>query len=337
LETSLQVSHDSDTTRTAMVKAFLAAGGEFVSGELLSHKLGVTRTAIWKHINALESLGFSFESIHRRGYRLTGIPDIVLEPLLEAHLAPDTKLGRSVHYLKAVDSTNVAAQKLVQQGASHGTIVCAGEQVGGKGRRGRVWFSPTGGLWMSVILRQPFPLQRAAELTLLASVGIRRAIRQISDIDVKIKWPNDLLLNGKKICGILAEIRADGENVHYAVIGFGINTNIEKDLFPPELVNIATSLCGETGNLLSNIALAGKILNELDPLFSDLATGRAGFRDVLEEWKDGSATLGRRIQIQTTRELLTGVAVDVDGSGILYLKLDNDEIIPVHSGDILFE
>jgi BirA family transcriptional regulator, biotin operon repressor / biotin---[acetyl-CoA-carboxylase] ligase len=337
LETSLQVSHDSDTTRIAMVRAFLAAGGEFISGELLSQKLGVTRTAIWKHINALESLGFSFESIHRRGYRMTGIPDIILEPLLEPFLSPGTKLGRTVSYLKEVDSTNIAAQKLVHQGANHGTVVCAGKQNGGKGRRGRIWFSPEGGLWMSIIMRQPFPLQRAAELTLLASVGIRRAIFQVSGIDVKIKWPNDLLLNGKKICGILAEIRADGENVHYAVIGFGINTNIARDLYPPELSPIATSLYAETGKQISNVELAGTILNELDPLFSDLATGKAGFRDVLEEWKDGCATLGKRIQVQTARELLCGEAVDVDGSGILYLKLDNGDVIPIHSGDILFD
>ncbi len=337
LETLLQNIHDSDTTRNAMVRAFLAADGEFVSGEMLSQKLGVTRTAIWKHINTLESLGFVFESIHRRGYRLTYIPDIILEPLLEPHLAPTTKLGRSVIYLKEVDSTNAAAQKLVHQGAKHGTVVSAGLQTGGKGRRGRVWFSPKGGLWLSIITRQPFPLQRAAELTLLASVGIRRAIHKVSGIDVRIKWPNDLLLNEKKVCGILAEIRADGENVHYAVIGFGINTNIERNLFPEQLETIATSLYGETGKQISNVALAGEILNELDPLFTNLAAGTSGFRDVLSEWKEGCATLGKRIHIQTPRTLLTGTAVDVDALGILYIKQDNGEIIPVHSGDILFD
>ncbi len=336
METSVEPGHDFETIRNSIVRKFLTANGEFISGEMLSQQLGVTRTAIWKHINVLESLGFQFESTHRRGYQLVHIPDILLEPLVKPHLSSEISLGDNILYFPEVDSTNLIAQKMIHNGAKHGTIVCAGAQTGGKGRRGRAWFAPQGGLWMSIIARHPFPLARAAELTLLASVGIRRAIYQQTGIEVQIKWPNDLLLNGKKICGILAEIRADGENVHHAVIGIGINTNIPYAMYPSELTELATSILIESGDRVANVLLTGKILNELDPLFSGLVLGESGFKDVHEEWKQGCSTIGQRIKIQTARELLTGVAVDVDVSGILYLRKDNGMTIRIHSGDILF-
>lgn len=327
---------DGDGIRNQILSMLLEQHNQYVSGEELSAAAGVSRTAVWKHVRVLEQWGFEFDSSPKKGYRITSVPDLLLGPLLRPHLSPTCVLGRHVVFLPDTASTNAVAMRLAASEAADGTLVTAWEQTSGRGRRGHTWFSPKGGLWMSIVLQRSLPLARAAELTLLASVAVRRAIAQTWAIEVDIKWPNDLLVDGRKICGILAEIRADGESVEHAVLGIGLNSDIRGDTFPPELTNVATSLQAVTGKSVPNIALAVAILNELEPMYLDLCRGGSGFQAVSEEWRLSSATLGRRITVKVVDKMYTGEAVGMDDSGALHLQLDSGETLVIHSGDILF-
>lgn len=322
--------------RDDIIEALLQTGDAFVSGPALSARSGITRTAVWKHIQALERLGFVIESRHRLGYRLVQTPNLLLEPLLKRHLAPDSEFGRTVHWHESLPSTNQTAARLALEGAPHGTMVTAWAQTGGRGRRGRAWFAPQTGMWWSLILKRPVPLARAAELTLLTCVAARRALVDLTGLPVLIKWPNDLLLAGKKVSGILAEIRADGENVQHAVLGVGINTNIPGVLFPEDVHDIATSIVAAGGHPVDHCLLTGRILKELEPLYKQLSAGQPAFQTVSEEWRAASATLGRTVRVQTANGLVEGVAEALDDGGILYLRRPNGSTLPIHSGDVLF-
>jgi BirA family biotin operon repressor/biotin-[acetyl-CoA-carboxylase] ligase len=248
------------------------------------------------------------------------------------------RLGRRVWFWPELDSTNnVAGQLALDPETPHGTVVSARVQTGGRGRRGRTWFSPAEGLWFSVILRDPMPLSRAAEVTLLASVAVRRAILSQLDLPIQIKWPNDLLCDGRKVCGILAEVRADGEVVQHVVLGIGINANIPAEAFPKELTGVATSLLAAAGRPVHRTALTARVLQEFEPLFRDLVEDGPGFAGVVDEWRAASHTLGRWVRIQTPTGLIEGTALDIDTRGVLTVRLDNGRTVPVHSGDVLFD
>lgn len=326
---------DTEGIRNRILTTFLAAGDSFVSGGSLSEGLQISRTAVWKHIRALEQMGFRFESVHGTGYRLLEIPDLVMEPLLAPNLPPTATLGRKIHWYPSMESTNGMAMKLALQDVAHGSIVTALEQTGGRGRRGRTWFSPQGGLWLSIILQQPFPLRIAPELTLLTSVAVKRALALEVGVQAKIKWPNDILLEGKKICGILAEIRADGEQVEHAVVGIGINTNIQAADFPRDITERASSVQALSGRRVSHIRLLTRLLTEFESLFHELTLGH-GFANISDEWRESSHTLGKEIQVQTPTGLVVGFAERIDDHGVLYVRQANGEVMEIQSGEILF-
>src|SRR5512145_2072069 len=225
-----------------LVLAFLAeAVDEFVSGEAISDKLGLTRAAVWKHVEALRGQGYRIDAVPARGYRLAGVPDrltpLELRPLLNTH-----DLGQVVHWYEELGSTNDRAKELADEGAEHGEVVVAEAQTAGRGRRGRSWASPARrNLYFSVVLRPELPPTRAAEITLVASVAICDALRQ-AGVEAGIKWPNDLLASGRKIAGILTELAAEPEQVQWVVLGVGVNVNARREDFPEELRGEATSL-----------------------------------------------------------------------------------------------
>lgn len=327
---------ESERVRNAIVDMLLAAEDGYVSGQAMSESLGITRTAVWKHLQHLMELGFAIEAVHGQGYRLRGHPDILMAPLLRRRLPSACRLGQDAVWVPRVDSTNALAWQCAREGAPHGLVVSAGEQTGGRGRHGRSWFSPQGGLWMSVLLRRPIPLSRAAEVTLLASVAVRRAIGETTGLWPGIKWPNDIVHHGRKLCGILAEIRADGEVVEQVVLGIGINANIPADAFPPELRRTATSVLAETGTSVDRVALAAALLAAFDPWLEALADDRPAFAELAEEWRAANVTLGRWVRVATPTRLLVGVAERVDDRGVLYIRTESGEVCAVHSGDVLF-
>ncbi|WP_051662889.1 biotin--[acetyl-CoA-carboxylase] ligase [Alicyclobacillus macrosporangiidus] len=327
---------DAEAAREAVAAALLDASGTFVSGTALSEKTGLSRTAIWKHVQALMEQGFVIESVPRLGHRLQAVPDKALPVLVRRHLAPGTELGRRGIWYDEVDSTNTLASEWARRGVSNGFLVAAGRQRGGRGRRGRAWFSPPEGLWFSLVLTRPLPLRRAPELTLLASVAVRRAIARVAEAAPDIKWPNDLLMKGRKMCGILAEIRAEGELVEHAVVGIGINANIPDDAFPAELRDRATSLLAVTGRKVPPALLCAEVCNQFDPLYRRLAETGEGFASVMDEWSQACVTLGQWVQVETPRGVVEGRALTVDESGALQVDAADGRRLVIHTGEVLF-
>ncbi|OFX24494.1 MAG: biotin--[acetyl-CoA-carboxylase] ligase [Anaeromyxobacter sp. RBG_16_69_14] len=301
-----------------LVLGFLAeAGDEFVSGEAISDKLGLSRAAVWKHVDALRAQGYRIDAVPARGYRLMEIPDrlgeLELRPLLNTH-----DLGQVLHWFEEVGSTNDIAKRLADDGAAHGEVVVAEAQTAGRGRRGRVWASPTGrNLTFSIILRPDLPPSRASELTLVASVALCQAVRQ-AGVPAGIKWPNDLLVHGRKLAGILTELAADPDRVQWVVLGIGVNVNVRAEEFPAELRDIATSLAMERGEPVPRALFAAAVLSSLEEWLDRHAED--GFPPVREAWRAMSITLGREVRVRASDRDLEGVAEDVDEAGALLVR-----------------
>jgi BirA family biotin operon repressor/biotin-[acetyl-CoA-carboxylase] ligase len=314
-----------------MVLAFLAeAADDFVSGEAISGKLGLSRAAVWKHVNALRGQGYRIEAIPARGYRLVAIPDrlgaLEIGPLLNTH-----DLGQTLHCVAELPSTNDRARELADAGAVHGEVVVAECQTAGRGRRGRSWSSPPGkNLYLSVILRPSLPPQRAPELTLVASVAACEACTK-AGVEAGIKWPNDVLVGGRKVAGILTELSAEPDAVHWVVLGIGVNLNSGPDDFPAELRDVATSLSIERGQPVPRALFAAALLSELEQ-WLDLHADE-GFGPIRAAWRERSVTLGREVRADGDGEEIAGVAEDIDESGALLVRARGG-LVRVVAGDV---
>ena len=294
----------------------LTAGGT-VEGAKLARELGVSRNAVWKVMNSLRQGGYEIEAVTNRGYRLVSAPDRLSAAEIRWWLT-GTGVGRELEIHDLLDSTNNRAKALAAAGAAHGTAVIADSQSGGKGRLGRSFFSPEhSGIYLTVILRPDCAPDRAGLLTSLAAVAAARAVEKVSGADVRIKWVNDLYLNGKKICGILTEggLGLEAGRLEYAVVGIGINVNRME--FPPELREIATSVGNETGTSPDRNRLIAEILNELDALYGDLETGA-----FLEESRRRSNVIGREVTVIEGGKKYPARAVDIDGQGRLVIETE---------------
>jgi len=315
-----------------LVLAFLAeSGDEFVSGEAISGKLGLSRAAVWKQVESLREQGYRVDAVPARGYRLAAVPDrltpLELRPLLNTH-----DLGREVHWYEEIGSTNDAAKELAAEGADHGEVVVAEAQTSGRGRRGRPWSSPPRrNLYLSVVLRPDLPPARAPELTLVASVAVCDAIRQ-AGVDVGIKWPNDLLASGRKIAGILTELAADPDRVQWAVIGIGVNVNTRAEDFPDDLRSEATSILLERGGPAPRALFAAACLTALEEWLDRHA--EEGFEVVRRAWRERSVTLGRRVSVRADDREVVGVAEDVDAQGALLVQDDEGAVHRFLAADV---
>ena len=322
-----------EQTTEELVLSFLAEGGDdFTSGEALSGKLGLTRTAVWKCVASLREKGYRIDAVPARGYRLVEVPDrltaLELQPLLGTH-----SLGRVIHFHDELPSTNEAAFRLAQEGAAHGEVVIAETQTKGRGRRGRVWSSPPGvNLYFSAILRPELSPQRAPELTLVAAVAVAQALRDAGAPLAAIKWPNDLLIDGKKCAGILTELSAEPEQVHFVVLGVGVNLNLDPAELPPELQSTATSLmAARDGHRVPRALFTAALLTRLEE-WLDLHADE-GFAPIQKTWRDLSGTLGQTVLVKTERREFTGVAEDVDDAGALLVRT-TEGLERVLSGDV---
>lgn len=292
---------------------------DFVSGEEICRKMGVSRTAVWKHIRALREEGYLIDAVPRSGYRLVGIPDRLYGQEI-AHGLDTECLGRTVYYYESIGSTNREARALASGGAPHGSLVVAEEQTGGKGRQGKGWFSPRGmGIWCSLVLRPDIPPAEASPVTLLAAVAAASAMEKAAGVSPGIKWPNDILADGRKICGILTEMSAEMERVNFLVVGTGINVNTPPESFPEEVRDMATSLRAVKGGDVSRAALLRQYLREFEHYYRVWLDD--GFKPVLDEWKRRCVTLDRPVLVKSSRESWEGWAEDVDPDGALVLRL----------------
>lgn len=307
--------------------------GQPVSGEEMSKRLGISRTAVWKHIKRLRSEGYDIKSQTNSGYKLVGSPDILtleeLEPFLHTSF-----IGRSIIYLDSVDSTNTYAKKAAEGPFRDGTVIIAEEQIAGRGRLGRYWVSPRGkGIWMTIMLKPDILPFDAPKLTIVAACAVAKALWSCCGLEAGIKWPNDIVAGGKKLCGILTEMSAEEDEIKHVIIGIGINANLGLDDFGPEVLDIATSIRIEKGNTVSRKAVVASVLREFEQLYRDFV--REGSIDFfLDEYKDKSAVLGKEIRITSKKEELTGTAVDISKEGHLLVRLEDGALKEVMSGEV---
>lgn len=317
--------------RSKILNLLKQAGDNFLSGEYLAETLNVSRTAIWKHIKALRDSGYDIESVPRNGYRLLNSPDLLSAEEVKNTLSTKI-LGSEIKYFTTTDSTNNQAKKFAMQGAPDGTIVISEEQCGGKGRLSRSFFCPKyKGIWFSAILRPDFLPQEAPKCTLMAAVAVARAIEDVTGVKVGIKWPNDVLYEGKKLVGILTEISAEMERINYIIIGIGIDVNIEKEDMPEDIRDIVTSLSQITKKQVSRLKLLNKVLYHLEQLY--IMAQRHDFAPILDEWRKYSITLNQDIKVISGKDIAYGRAMDIDDDGALLVEI-NGQIKRVLAGDV---
>lgn len=314
------------------VLELLKSTREYISGEEISHRMQVSRTAIWKHIQGLRVEGYEIDSQPRLGYRLLSTPDRLYPAEIYDGLATQA-FGSSIVYFSSTGSTNDVAKQIAEQGAAEGTLVVAEEQTGGRGRLGRKWVSPQGtGIWMSLILRPQILPQDAPKITLVAALALVKAVRSLTGLQVSIKWPNDVVYQEQKIVGILTEMTGELDRVKYLVVGMGINVNTQQEDFPEELRPIATSIFLQTKQQQSRVALVQGVLKHFEDLYLTFLSG--DFASILAEWKANCSTIGKDIRVTGLRQSLVGKALDVAHDGTLQLQLSDGTITSVVAGDI---
>lgn len=319
--------------REQVLALFLEAGDVFLSGEDLSQRLGVSRAAIWKHIRQLRELGYAIEAVPSRGYHLLSQPDLLLPAAVQAGLGTRC-IGQRVEYLAETDSTNVRALELAEQGAVEGTVVLTDSQSAGRGRLGRRWASPAGvNLYTSIILRPRLLPTQAAQLTFLSAVAVARAIETVTEVKVNVKWPNDILLEGRKVAGLLNELSAEMEGIHHVVLGIGVNLNMTEDQFPDDLRYPATSLLLHTGNTVCRLAFAQELYRQLDELYHLFNT--RGFVPIRLAWEALFDLVGRTVRVDCSGQIFTGVVAGLAEDGALLLDLPGGEQQEIYAGDVL--
>jgi BirA family transcriptional regulator, biotin operon repressor / biotin---[acetyl-CoA-carboxylase] ligase len=304
----------------------------FLSGEEISRRLKVSRTAVWKRMERLRAMGYEIEASTRSGYRLVQSPDLLtpseIKPLLKTKW-----MGKRIHHFQTIDSTNSKAYQLALSGAEEGEVVLSELQEKGKGRLGRQWFSPPSlNLYLSVILRPRIPPHQAPLITLMAAVATTDAIRKFSGLLPSIKWPNDILLRDRKVAGLLNEIHSEMDRVHFVILGIGVNLNMDEEKFSKEIRSIATSLKIEMGQTVSRKDFLQSLLLELERWYSIFL--EEGGAVVLKAWKDRADIRGREVKVTSFGETVVGTAIDVDSDGALILETGDGKQRRVMAGDV---
>lgn len=320
--------------RSAILAILKEAGPGWVSGEELSRRLGISRTAIWKQIEGLRAAGYTLEAQPRMGYRLAGTPDAVTPREILPGLTT-RNFGRQVEYRETIGSTNDLAKQLARGGAPEGLLVIADEQSAGKGRLGRAWTTPRGAaLAMTLVLRPNLPPYHAPRVTLVAAVAVAEAVRAVTGLPAGIKWPNDVQIGGRKFCGILTEMEAEWDRVSFIVCGMGLNVNLPRESLPPEVRETATSLLIEKEEPVGRAPLVQAILARFEEAYGALVAGR--FDAVLDRWRELSVTLGQPVRVisATGAPTLEGVAEAVDQDGALLVRLQGGQVHRVLAGEV---
>ncbi len=322
-------------TRDKILEMLKNADGSFVSSREICAALKTSRTAVWKHIHTLQEQGYQVEAITNKGYRIfMSEADMVTSH--EIREAVGTGLfGKRVAYFELLDSTNNMAKKLADAGAEEGTLIIANEQSAGRGRLNRAWISPPkSGVLMSLIIRPPLSIAEAPRITSLAAVAVAQALMELSGKLVQIKWPNDILFEGKKISGILTEVSAEGNMVQYAIVGVGINTGYISRLIPESLQPTVVSLEEVTGKRMKRAQVVANVLSNMEKLYEGFIH-HGEFAGIIDYIKTHSATLGRYVKVDVGSRMITGFAEDIADDGALVLRVAGDQIQKVYSGDVI--
>ncbi len=309
--------NEETNTKDSILKILFLAKGETVSGVRLSEMLKISRVAIWKHISSLKENGFDLES-QPRGYALLN-PDDLLLPFC---FGPEFE-NRIFHF-QELESTMDQAKLLAKSNAPHLSVVIAENQTLGRGRLNRKWFSSNGGLWFTLILKPQIPPILSYIYNFAASLCLSRTLNRLFDFDVKVKWPNDLLLNGQKLAGLLSEMETKGDMAEFVNIGIGLNINNEPRQYEPKAVSIKDILNREVSRRL----ILKTFLSDFEDQIQTIDC-----KTIIGLWKKQTSTIGSRVRIETNREVFEGLAVDVDETGALIIQDKTGEIKKIIYGD----
>lgn len=313
------------------VLRMLKEADEYLSGQEICEKFNVSRTAVWKVIKQLEAEGYEIEAIRNKGYRLKMAGDILSRAELESTMKTEWA-GRNVLYFDETDSTNTEAKKAAEAGAPHGTLAVADYQSMGKGRRGRSWTSPHGvGIWMSIMIRPNLHPSCASMLTLVAALAVADGIKKVCRLDSKIKWPNDIVVNGKKVCGILTEMSTELDCINYVVTGIGINANTDE--FPEDIRDVATSLLLETGERVKRSQLIAAVMEAFEQYYGRFMENE-NMSGLLEEYNSLLANRDNMVRVLAPGSEYTGTALGIDETGELLVRMESGELRRVLSGEV---
>ncbi|MEI6831127.1 MAG: biotin--[acetyl-CoA-carboxylase] ligase [Candidatus Omnitrophota bacterium] len=308
---------------------YLKKKHDYLSGDEISHSLGISRQGLWKHIQDLKDSGYDIVAVPHLGYRLESCPDRLF-PIEIAHGLNTKFVAKKINYFDYLVSTMNLAMQLGIQQAGNGTLVLAESQTKGRGRLGRSWFSPKyKGIYLSLILRPKITPVASPILTLLTAVSICEAVKEVTDLDVQIKWPNDILIHNKKLAGILTEMNAEVDKVNFVVIGIGLNVNNDRK----SLIAGATSLKEQVGRTISRILVLQELLRRIEKNYSLLED--KGSEIIIDKWRSFTITLGRRVKVYCQNKHVEGQATDIDQDGGLLIRKDSGIIQKVMSGDVM--
>ena len=324
------------TTDAQILTALRSVENDGVSGAELSQQLGVSRAAIWARIEVLRALGYDIEASPHRGYRLISTPDVLHADDLLSRLGETKVIGRDIRVFEQTTSTNDVIEKLARDGVKEGAVVFAESQSKGRGRLGRQWMSPARkGLWFSILLRPALRPQEATQLTVAAASALWRAVHTVTGLRPEIKWPNDLLIRGRKTAGILTELSAELDRVKHVILGIGVDVNLNASEFPAELRKLATSLKIEAGRTIPRPELAIAILRELDRDYCRICSGQ--FPAVADEWEEHCTTIGRNVAIHIGDRRVRGRAESLGEDGALLLRTEHGHLERIIGGDVTLE
>ncbi|MBN1074969.1 biotin--[acetyl-CoA-carboxylase] ligase [Clostridium botulinum] len=307
---------------------------EYISGETLSLELNVSRSAIWKHIKTLKNKGYVIDGISNKGYKLISSPNTLfpseIDPLLKTK-----EIAKTIQYYFELPSTNKTAKQLADNNnANNGTLIIAEKQTLGKGRFDRKWTSPSSGIWMSLILKPNIPPSEASKITQIAAASVYKALLNFG-INVSIKWPNDIFINGKKLCGILTEMKCDIDRIHYLVLGIGLNVNLNAEEITDELKDIATSLKLEFNKTFSKSLILSEILNNFEPLYEKFILEN-NICEVLNICRQNSNLLNQKAKLITYHKEEIVTCIGINDNGELIVKDADGYEKAVTSGEISF-
>ncbi len=320
------------TSRDKILSLFRTHPDQYLSGQEISRSLNISRAAVWKQVRALRELGFEIKAKHSQGYQLLAAPDLLLVADIENGLNCQ-HIGQSVISLPETDSTNVQARRLAEAGVLEGTVVVADRQSAGRGRLGRRWESPSGvNLYCSILLRPRIPVQQAPQLTFLSAVAVVETLDKVCHLSAKVKWPNDILIGGAKISGLLNEMNAETEQIHFVILGVGINLNMVASQFPEELNYPATSAFLETGKPVDRLVFLRTFLQCLDQYYSEFL--QEGFVPIRQRWESYCDMMNMQVMVDQGSGSLRGTVVGLDLDGALRLQLDNGQVERILAGDV---
>jgi BirA family biotin operon repressor/biotin-[acetyl-CoA-carboxylase] ligase len=308
----------------------LKENSDYVSGQDICNQLGVSRTAIWKNIKALKDAGYQIDSVNNRGYKLIAEPDVISETGIREYL--HTKwMGKEILCKPEMDSTNTQAKRMGEHDAVNGTLVVTECQTAGRGRRGRVWVSPAGNCYFSVLLRPEILADRASMITLVSAMALAKAIKEAAGLDTLIKWPNDVVAAGKKLCGILTESSTDLEYINYVVVGIGVNCNQME--FPEEIRETASSIRLETGEKINRCQLLGSFLTHFESYYETFLKTE-DLSKLQQEYNELLVNRNRTVKIIEKDKERIMTATGIDENGALLVKDDEGNEEAIISGEV---